>query len=220
MVAGFVHGVLNSDNIAITGESFDYGPWRFAPTWDESFTAAYFDHAGLYAFGRQAEAIQWDLAQLAMALAGLAEEEPLVNAYHDFPKLFRARFEKRVLWRLGLTTDDAVLARDVAGSLIGAMSGEGRAIDRVFFDWRGGRGTGEYAGSGWDALRTLAPLCRVLPGATDHHYWQSGEPCSMLIDEVEAIWAAIDREDDWTPLTAKVAAIRAMGDAHGPAPHG
>ncbi|MBD4910980.1 selenoprotein O, partial [Xanthomonas citri pv. citri] len=42
MAAGFVHGVLNSDNINITGESFDYGPWRFAPTWDPGFTAAYF----------------------------------------------------------------------------------------------------------------------------------------------------------------------------------
>jgi serine/tyrosine/threonine adenylyltransferase len=40
MTAGFVHGVLNSDNIAITGESFDYGPWRFTPDWDAAFTAA------------------------------------------------------------------------------------------------------------------------------------------------------------------------------------
>jgi uncharacterized protein YdiU (UPF0061 family) len=66
MAAGFVHGVLNTDNINITGESFDYGPWRFAPAWDAGFTAAYFDHAGLYAFGRQAEALQWNLFQLAV----------------------------------------------------------------------------------------------------------------------------------------------------------
>ena len=44
MAAGFVHGVLNSDNINITGESFDYGPWRFTPDWDGEFIAAYFDH--------------------------------------------------------------------------------------------------------------------------------------------------------------------------------
>ena len=62
IAAGFVHGVLNSDNIAITGESFDYGPWRFTPIGTTDFTAAYFDHAGLYAFGRQPEAIHWDLA--------------------------------------------------------------------------------------------------------------------------------------------------------------
>ena len=47
LAAGFVHGVLNSDNINVTGESFDYGPWRFTPDWDPDFTAAYFDHYGL-----------------------------------------------------------------------------------------------------------------------------------------------------------------------------
>src|SRR3569623_1196583 len=52
IAAGFVHGVLNSDNINITGERFDYGPWRFVPTYDPAFTAAYFDETGLYAFGR------------------------------------------------------------------------------------------------------------------------------------------------------------------------
>ena len=68
MVAGFVHGVLNSDNMNVTGESFDYGPWRWLPLWDPNFTAAYFDQTGLYAFGRQPEAIRWNLAQLAIAL--------------------------------------------------------------------------------------------------------------------------------------------------------
>ena len=53
----------------ITGESFDYGPWRWTPLWDADFTAAYFDHAGLYAFGRQPEAIHWDLVQLARLAA-------------------------------------------------------------------------------------------------------------------------------------------------------
>ena len=43
MAAGFVHGVLNTDNMNVTGESFDYGPWRFLPTMDPHFTAAYFD---------------------------------------------------------------------------------------------------------------------------------------------------------------------------------
>ena len=49
MAAGFVHGVLNTDNMNVTGESFDYGPWRFLPRNDPDFTAAYFDHSGLYA---------------------------------------------------------------------------------------------------------------------------------------------------------------------------
>src|SRR5678816_4907091 len=79
MAAGFVHGVLNSDNINITGESFDYGPWRFTPHWDGDFTAAYFDHFGLYSFARQAEAINWDLAQLGGSLSLVTETPALTD---------------------------------------------------------------------------------------------------------------------------------------------
>ncbi len=68
MGARFVHGVLNTDNLNVTGESFDYGPWRFLPTSDPNFTAAYFDEAGLYAFGRQPEAVSWALSQLGGVL--------------------------------------------------------------------------------------------------------------------------------------------------------
>lgn len=101
MVAGFVHGVLNSDNINVTGESFDYGPWRFTEFWDPAFTAAYFDHHGLYAFGRQAEAMHWDLAQLAISLRLISESPPLVAALERFGGLFQAAIIRRFLWRLG-----------------------------------------------------------------------------------------------------------------------
>ena len=96
IAAGFVHGVLNSDNINITGESFDYGPWRFAPEWDEEFTAAYFDQSGLYAFGRQPEAIHWDVAQLAGCLALIGEATALTDLLAGWP----ARFEQALIGRL------------------------------------------------------------------------------------------------------------------------
>ena len=73
MAAGFVHGVLNTDNLNVTGESFDYGPWRFLPHYDPGFTAAYFDQTGLYAFGRQPEAVFWNLKQLAGCLKLVAD---------------------------------------------------------------------------------------------------------------------------------------------------
>ena len=47
--------------LCITGESFDYGPYRFLPNYDPGFTAAYFDEAGLYAYGRQPKAVLWNL---------------------------------------------------------------------------------------------------------------------------------------------------------------
>ena len=68
MAAGFVHGVMNTDNFNITGETFDFGPWRFLPVSDPNFTAAYFDEQGLYRFGRQPVQGGWALEQLASAL--------------------------------------------------------------------------------------------------------------------------------------------------------
>ena len=76
MVAGFVHGVMNTDNMNITGESFDYGPYRFLPTLEPGYVAAYFDHGGLYAFGRQPDAMIWNLAQLAQCLSLITEDQP------------------------------------------------------------------------------------------------------------------------------------------------
>ena len=64
-VYGFVHGVLNTDNINITGESFDYGPYRFLEKYEPNKTAAYFDRFGLYRFSKQADAIFWNVQQLA-----------------------------------------------------------------------------------------------------------------------------------------------------------
>ena len=105
MASGFVHGVLNSDNINITGESFDYGPWRFAPIWDAGFTAAYFDQSGLYSFGRQPGALAWNLTRLAeclLPLTGLAAAEKALDAY---PELAKAAFRKALLARLGLLSE-------------------------------------------------------------------------------------------------------------------
>src|SRR4051812_23500913 len=102
LAAGFVHGVLNSDNINVTGESFDYGPWRFTPEWDPEFTAAYFDHYGLYAFGRQPEAIQWDLAQLAGCLSLVSEAPRLSDILSGWSDRFEDALFRAMLWRLGV----------------------------------------------------------------------------------------------------------------------
>jgi uncharacterized protein YdiU (UPF0061 family) len=208
MVAGFVHGVLNSDNMNVTGESFDYGPWRWLPLWDPGFTAAYFDHAGLYAFGRQAEAIRWNLAQLAIALRRLVEAEPLVAAIERFPDLYHRALARRFCWRLGVASQGH---RDLA--LIGAaertMREERIGPDAFFFTYRGGRGAEA------DLAEALAGYAAI---ANDHPYWSGETPQSMLIDEVEMIWTAIAERDDWQPLAAKIAAVRAMGEALGEPP--
>ena len=218
MAAGFVHGVLNSDNINITGESFDYGPWRWAPSFEPGFTAAYFDEQGLYAFGRQGEAIHWDVMQLARALLPIGKEETLVDALNGFGQAYFEALSAAMLWRLGVISRGAEDDRALVTSAEQALLQTGISIDRFYFDWRGG------------ALRRLTPLDDVYASepfddfrgkiagyrpvaACDHIYWQDAEPCSMLIEEVESIWAPIAESDDWSLLTAKVASVRRMGAA-------
>jgi hypothetical protein len=93
-------------------------------------------------------------------------------------------------------------------------------IDRFFFDWRGGRRRGS---SPADAAYDAAPFVDVAAlladretvlGAADHPYWSDDQPCSMHIEEVEAIWARIAEADDWSALQEKIVAIRRMGGAH------
>ena len=212
--AGFVHGVLNSDNINITGESFDYGPWRFAPTWDEEFVAAYFDQGGLYAFGRQPEAIHWDLAQFGGCLALIADGPALAEVLAGWPKLFEEALFKALVKRLGIepSGDD----RALVSALLKALRTQAATIDRLFFDWRGGRTPGDYDGAEFAALKQQLESRTPLPGALDHDYWRDNGPCSMHIDEVEAVWTAIADGDDWGPFNAKIVAIRRFGDAMTP----
>ena len=210
MVAGFVHGVLNTDNMNITGESFDYGPWRWLPAWEPGFTAAYFDHAGLYAFGRQPEALHWNCGQLAVALRLHAETAPLVAALERFGPLYMAAVARRWCWRLGVVPQGVEADTQLVAACEQAMREGGLQPDAFFFTHRGGRGGA--AGALGEALAGYEPV------ADTHPYWSDATPQSMLIEEVEAIWAAIAEHDDWQPLTAKVESLRRMGEAHGPAP--
>ncbi len=210
MAAGFVHGVLNSDNINVTGESFDYGPWRFTPTWDPGHVAAYFDHAGLYAFGRQPEAIQWDVMQLAVSLRSLVDAEPLIAALEAFPDLYQAEVTRALLWRLGVNPRGDAEDRALIQAIEPALRTTDTPIDRFFHDAFGRPPPDRY---GAPFAEARAALAAYTPRKDRTHPYWSAEPCSMLIDEVEAIWSAIDDRDDWGPFTAKVAAIRQMGDA-------
>ncbi|MDE1915210.1 MAG: YdiU family protein [Sphingomonadales bacterium] len=211
VASGFVHGVLNTDNMNITGESFDYGPWRWLPRWDAGFTAAYFDHSGLYAFGRQAEAIRWNCGQLAVALRPMAETAPLVAALERFEPLFQRRLATRVLWRLGVESlgdeADAALLH-ATGKALGES---GQRPDSFFHTHRGGR---RAEGDFGDLVARHAPLA----GALDHPLWDEDDIVTNHIDEVERIWSAIDQRDDWQPLHDHVARIRQLGQALGPAP--
>jgi len=184
--------------------------------WDGHFTAAYFDHQGLYSFGRQPEAIHWDAVQLARALRVVAEAEPLTAALEQFPALFQRALRDALFRRLGVIARDLAADMELVVAIEETLAETRIGIDRFFFEWRGGSlraPAPAYDGGEFAALRALLARQRPAPGALDHEYWSDPEPCAMLIDEVEAIWARIDSDDDWAPLEAKVAAVRRMGAA-------
>ena len=225
MAAGFVHGVLNTDNMNLTGESFDYGPYRFLPRNDPNFVAAYFDSAGLYSFGRQPEAVFWNLQQLAGAMSVATASEPLVAALNGFGPAYRRALAAAMLARLGVapTDGEADLALVNAGFRALATGGEALRWEPFFFDWfcadearalAGPRGA-IYAGEGFAEFRALLAEAQPdRPERLTHPYFARPEPEELLIDEIEAIWTAIAERDDWSAFHAKLAAIETAGTAY------
>lgn len=226
IAAGFVHGVLNTDNINITGESFDYGPWRFLPVYDPDFTAAYFDQTGLYSFGRQPDTLAWNLTRLAECLLPLSNIEALEPALNTVWPIFRTQLPLAMLRRLGLSSRDEDSNNAFVTALFGFLSASKAPYEQFFFDWRGGSLSAERAARSpsaefyaTDAFRPLADLLETFGPAgdvnLDHPYFAREKPRTMLIDEMEAIWAPIAERDDWALFHQTLGEIAEMREAYG-----
>lgn len=208
MAAGFVHGVLNTDNINITGESFDYGPWRFAPTYDPDYTAAYFDHTGLYSYGRQPEALLWNLVRLAECLLPLSDKPRLEKALAEFTPAYNAALDAAVLRRLGLVSQGAAADAALASAWWEWMVESQTPFEPAFSRCRGGQ---VPEGAAWDGAR--AALAGAEAVGARHPYFD-GAPCTMLLEEVEAIWKPIADADDWSVFHAKLRQIAVLREAY------
>jgi uncharacterized protein YdiU (UPF0061 family) len=218
MAAGFVHGVLNTDNMVVTGESFDYGPWRFLPYSDPSFTAAYFDESGLYAFGRQPATAAWNLQQLAACLTLVAEVGPLEEALNGFEAAYRLAFRRRTFAMLGLATGEEGEDLALLKAFFGWMGERRASWPQVFFDWFGGPASEARAMAGPLAALYREPAFEPVhaallartperPERLEHPYFSGETPASLLIGEVEALWDLIASADDWAPFLAHMARI-------------
>lgn len=225
MAAGFVHGVLNTDNINVTGESFDYGPWRFLPYYDPSFTAAYFDESGLYAFGRQPDALLWNLFRLAECLLPLAEQSKLEASISSFEPALHQEFASAILRRLGLKPQNDDRNGMLAKSFWMFLHETRAPFEQTFFDWYGGPASQNralqspsakfYTGGAFTPLSEIMDSFEPVPGLDlDHTYFARSAPCVMLIEEVEALWSSIAEKDDWSAFSAKLQDIALMAEAY------
>jgi len=216
MAAGFVHGVLNTDNMTVTGESFDYGPFRFAPTFDPGFTAAYFDHSGLYAFARQPEAVFWNCRALASTLVSISDEESLIEALNGFEVAYRTGLRDAVFSRLGiLPTDELELDVDFVRETYSLLETSHTPWEPFFHKWFGGAARAaspEGFETAW-AARCLQ-FSPARPERLEAAYFNGEATCDLLYDEIEEIWDAIDVDDNWTPFEQKLAQIETVRQAY------
>lgn len=226
MAAGFVHGVMNTDNFNITGETFDFGPWRFLETSDPNFTAAYFDSQGLYRFGRQPTQGLWALQQLGGALSAVAEADELSAALKAYEPAYQESFVRHTFALLGLERS-ATLKEDLLflQDFYAWLTESGANWPQTFFDWFGGEASLARAAESPQAKvyesDAFAKVKDVIvsrapdqPGRLDHSYFQSPRPVDLVIDTVESLWDPITENDDWSVLETHLERIEAARQAY------
>jgi len=112
MRVGFIHGVMNTDNMAISGESIDFGPCAFMDHYDPKTVFSSIDHHGRYAFGNQPIIAQWNLARLADAIIPLLDEDQnkAIEVGEEIIESFKQKYEKKfhemMKKKLGFITDE------------------------------------------------------------------------------------------------------------------
>ncbi|MBE9059849.1 YdiU family protein [cf. Phormidesmis sp. LEGE 11477] len=116
MAAGFCHGVLNTDNMSIVGEGFDYGPYAFIDTYSPHFTAASFDRLGRYSYRNQPTVCRWNLEKLQEPLASVISKAEMESVLTSFTTIYERAYHQRMLRKLGFETlpdEDALILIDL-----------------------------------------------------------------------------------------------------------
>src|SRR4051812_30580691 len=151
-LVGFIHGVMNTDNMALSGETIDYGPCAFMDAFDPETVFSSIDHGGRYAYGNQPRIAQWNLARLAEALLPLIDEDAQRAADAATAVLdgFPARYGAH--WRAGmqvkLAVDDDALIDDFV-QLMRAERADHTATFRTLSAWLRGEALLPEAFTGW-----------------------------------------------------------------------
>ena len=130
MNVGFIHGVMNTDNMTISGETIDYGPCAFMDAYDPATVFSSIDHGGRYAYGNQPQIAQWNLARLAEALLPLFDPDvdtavtSATRVLQEFPDRYVEYWSAGMLAKLGLAADapDGV---ELANALLELMHRDG-----------------------------------------------------------------------------------------------
>ncbi|HST41492.1 MAG TPA: YdiU family protein [Conexibacter sp.] len=127
MLVGFVHGVMNTDNMTISGETIDYGPCAFVDGLDRATVFSSIDHGGRYAYGNQPQIALWNLTRLAETLLRLLADEPepareaATAVLATYGPRYHAHFERGLRAKIGLPQEGELDDEGLGEDLIGLM---------------------------------------------------------------------------------------------------
>ncbi|SDD73780.1 Uncharacterized conserved protein YdiU, UPF0061 family [Paracoccus isoporae] len=148
MALGFIHGVMNTDNMAISGETIDYGPAAFMDGYHPDTVFSSIDRHGRYAWAEQPHVAVWNLAQFASCLIPLmgADQDKAIEeatrAVHGFPELYQAAWKDRFTAKLGLGPTDGAVT--LVNRLLDLMAAERADFTRVFAGLADGSARDEF----------------------------------------------------------------------------
>jgi uncharacterized protein YdiU (UPF0061 family) len=208
MAVGFIHGVMNTDNMTISGETIDYGPCAFMDAFDPKTVFSSIDSWGRYAYGNQPTVAGWNLARFAEALLPLIADEQdkgialATASLEEFPRRYAAAWTARMRQKLGLPADvDDTVVAQLAEDLCNHLERNG--VDYTSFFRRLSKAASGHeepaAPDDWAASwRALSPDAEAMDRANPVYI-----PRNHLVEEALAAGAAADLE----PLERLLAAI-------------
>jgi uncharacterized protein YdiU (UPF0061 family) len=207
MLAGFIHGVMNTDNMTISGETIDYGPCAFLEAFDPATVYSSIDHGGRYAYGNQPLIAQWNLARLAESLLPLLDDDTdrAVESLKRFGPQYQDAWAAGMRAKLGLRAEATPLVDDLLPlmqesrvdhtsfyrALALAAGGDDEPVRRLFVDtdavseWLGRwRALGPDA----DAMNRVNPIYiprnHLVEEALDAATGGDLEPLTILVEAV------------------------------------
>lgn len=231
MSVGFCHAVLNTDNMSITGESFDYGPYAFIDRYNPRFTAAYFDYFGRYAYANQPTICKLNLEMLQVPLSAAIDAADLEAGLAQFEDRYTAVYRQRMMQKLGFDALSDQQANELLTLTIQLLQNAQVGYHDFFYELR------QSFNATWreDASHILADA--VSPNADalasqfklwrqSYHQALNSLPADALTQiekclqqhnpsivivrpEIEAVWEPITAEDNWQPFYDLLKRIRA-----------
>jgi uncharacterized protein YdiU (UPF0061 family) len=231
MAAGFCHAVLNTDNMSVTGESFDYGPYAFIPTYNPHFTAAYFDYYGRYSYGNQPEICRWNLEMLQYPLADVIPQAEMGAALAKFNEHYYINYRQLMLHKLGFEQLSEPQAEELLGLTIQLLTDSQVGYHAFFFEL-----AQQFESSWRDDVGQIFSQTSLFQSAEDssllakwrelyHHLLQSfsrdeleniskrlrhhNPKTALLRPLIEAVWEPITQEDNWEPFYELLKRIQA-----------